>query len=295
MLQIKTMIVQNPSASRSAELDAAIQAVAPLAAQVAKKKSYSTPVVIPPFKPISPADERPNVSSNINTPVQPSLMGIMIPPFSAMPSAISYFSVGNLPVTPSGSRVMAVVAVPKKHIQAQDKISSTNFADRTLPAPNKENLAPIPQHSSNSIQALFAANNITDEALELALLQRQNILSKRMSTTPSTTTSSSKYSKYSKSAGKVMNAPKEYYPVGYDKNFDDNFASRVELPETSFNCGNQKHFPGLYADEDLGCMVSFIILIKKIFDTEIRLENTFAWLLFQGEFFSFCTDISITP
>jgi len=53
-----------------------------------------------------------------------------------------------------------------------------------------------------------------------------------------------------------MNAPREYYPVGYDKNFDDNFASRVELPDTTFSCGDQKHFPGLYADEDLGCMVS---------------------------------------
>lgn len=54
---------------------------------------------------------------------------------------------------------------------------------------------------------------------------------------------------------KVMNAPKEYYPVNYDKNFDDNFTSRVELPDTSFSCGDQKHFPGLYADEDLNCMV----------------------------------------
>lgn len=55
---------------------------------------------------------------------------------------------------------------------------------------------------------------------------------------------------------KVMNAPREYYPVGYDKNFDDNFASRVDLPDTTFYCGDQKHFPGLYADEDLGCMVT---------------------------------------
>jgi hypothetical protein len=53
-----------------------------------------------------------------------------------------------------------------------------------------------------------------------------------------------------------MNAPKEYYPVGYDKNFDDNFKSKVELPSTTFHCGDQKHFPGLYADPDLGCMVS---------------------------------------
>ncbi|CAO1404399.1 unnamed protein product [Diamesa serratosioi] len=54
---------------------------------------------------------------------------------------------------------------------------------------------------------------------------------------------------------KVMNAPKEYYPVGYDKNFDDHFVSKVDLPGTSFHCGDQKHFPGLYGDEDLGCMV----------------------------------------
>lgn len=57
-------------------------------------------------------------------------------------------------------------------------------------------------------------------------------------------------------AQKVMNAPMEYYPVGYDKNFDDNFVSKVDLPDTSFSCGDQKHFPGLYGDEDLGCMVS---------------------------------------
>lgn len=60
-------------------------------------------------------------------------------------------------------------------------------------------------------------------------------------------------------AHKVMNAPKEYYPVNYDKNFDDNFTSRVELPDTSFSCGDQKHFPGLYADEDLNCMVSALM------------------------------------
>jgi hypothetical protein len=59
-----------------------------------------------------------------------------------------------------------------------------------------------------------------------------------------------------------MNAPKEYYPVGYDKNFDDGFKTRVDLPPTSFACGDQKHFPGLYADEDLGCMVSDNLLFN---------------------------------
>lgn len=55
-----------------------------------------------------------------------------------------------------------------------------------------------------------------------------------------------------------MNAPKEYYPVGYDKNFDDNFTTKVDLPPTTFHCGDQKHFPGLYGDVDLGCMVSIL-------------------------------------
>lgn len=82
-------------------------------------------------------------------------------------------------------------------------------------------------------------------------------------TTPRTTTplvTKKPVSKYAIAGGhKVMNAPKEYYPVGYDKNFDDNFVSKVDLPSTTFHCGDQKHFPGLYGDEDLGCMVSFII------------------------------------
>lgn len=65
-----------------------------------------------------------------------------------------------------------------------------------------------------------------------------------------------------------MNAPREYYPVGYDKNFDDNFASRVDLPDTTFYCGDQKHFPGLYADEDLGCMVITIKLLYIIAASE---------------------------
>ena len=59
-----------------------------------------------------------------------------------------------------------------------------------------------------------------------------------------------------------MNAPKEYYPVGYDKNFDDNFKSKVDLPLTSFHCGDQKHFPGLYADQDLNCMVRIFYKIS---------------------------------
>lgn len=145
-----------------------------------------------------------------------------------------------------------------------------------------------------SMMSLFniaVANNVSVEQLAMALRQRQQqtFYQKTINdvTTPSTTTTvtalptttttslppfTSAYvpdeqqavikkiaikpykSKYT-SNHKVMNAPKEYYPVGYDKNFDDNFVSKVDLPDTTFSCGEQKHFPGLYGDEDLGCMV----------------------------------------
>ncbi|XP_076623739.1 mind the gap isoform X1 [Colletes latitarsis] len=121
-------------------------------------------------------------------------------------------------------------------------------------------LAPI-QGMETSLKALAEASNITLEALEAAILLRQQQLLRKQqgptssTTSTTTTTMSPPKNKYSSGATKVMNAPREYYPLGYDKNFDDNFASRVDLPDTSFYCGDQKHFPGLYADEDLGCMV----------------------------------------
>ncbi|EFN80140.1 hypothetical protein EAI_05947 [Harpegnathos saltator] len=125
---------------------------------------------------------------------------------------------------------------------------------------NIPSLAPI-QGMETSLKTLAEASNITLEALETAiLLKQQQILKKQQgptTTTSSTTTTTAAplKNRYNSGATKVMNAPREYYPVGYDKNFDDNFASRVDLPDTSFYCGDQKHFPGLYADEDLGCMV----------------------------------------
>ncbi|VEN61638.1 unnamed protein product, partial [Callosobruchus maculatus] len=199
--------------------DATMQAV-----QAAIRRSTST---IPPFKPL-PSDD---ISDSAKPPV---VMGIVPPPFSAMPSSISRIFVGTNP----DSKVMVVV--PNKPSKP-----STNLSDRVLPADT--NLSP-----NSSLQSILAAQNVSEEALEMALIQRQQMMARRSSTTSTTTTRPTP--RQSSSVGKVMNAPKEYYPVGYDKNFDDNFASRVELPETSFYCGNQKHFPGLYADEDLGCM-----------------------------------------
>ncbi|XP_060515976.1 uncharacterized protein LOC132695633 isoform X2 [Cylas formicarius] len=216
-----------PVATIEAVPVSSMQVVSPLASGTIRP---SDDIGIPPFKPIPPAAERPNNNSQ-----SPAVMGT---------------SSNNLPVDPS---LMAVVAVPKKKVSqvAADKVGNS-FSDRVLA--NNE-IGPVPQHSSNSLQALLSANNVTEEALELALIQRQQTMNRIKTKMSTTTTKRPVTSKYANSVGKVMNAPKEYYPVGYDKNFDDNFASRVELPETSFYCGDQKHFPGLYADEDLGCMV----------------------------------------
>lgn len=265
-MQSNSITVRSPP-PKLAKLDAeenTVDVVTPLASgavqpPMKKFKSSSSPVV-PPFKPIPPAEERPTVISKSTSLSQPTIMGIVVPAFHSMPSSISRLSIGNTP-TNTPPKVMAVVAVPKKQIQAQDKISSTNFAVRTLPSQSSDFPEAIPQHS-NSLKDLLEANNITEQALELAYIQRQQLLSKRTSTS-TTTTTNRPTSKYINSVGKVMNAPREYYPVGFEKNFDDNFAARVDLPETSFYCGDQKHFPGLYADEDLGCMVSTYPYIYK--------------------------------
>lgn len=195
---------------------------------------------IPPFKPIPPAPERPFVPNETKI-ASPAVAGVAVPVFSAMPGSISRLSDGpTLSVDTSNGKITGLVVPVSKN-----KGENTNFAVRTLPAA----ISDVP---TNSIQALLASTNLTEKAIEAALIQKQK----------TTTYKPAVFShKQSGSVGKVMNAPKEYYPVGYDKNFDDNFSSRVELPDTSFHCGDQKHFPGLYADEDLGCMVSDVARI----------------------------------
>ncbi|GJQ82161.1 putative chitin binding peritrophin-A [Trypoxylus dichotomus] len=213
---------------------------------------------VPPFKPIPPAPERPILTTATATtmsanatklrpkkePTIPVSMGIAVPAFNSIPSSsISRISHGaTVPADAKAPPQIAIIMPVKK--QAADKMSSS-FALRTLPTEQVANFpAPIAQTDSNYV------HNISESVLEEAIAQRQTT----STTAPISTTSKPKYYKHS-TIGKVMNAPKEYYPVGYDKNFDDNFSSRVDLPETSFRCGDQKHFPGLYADEDLGCMV----------------------------------------
>ncbi|XP_067013117.2 uncharacterized protein mtg [Anabrus simplex] len=125
------------------------------------------------------------------------------------------------------------------------------------PAPPKRSVAPAAPSANlvaAALQSIAKATNLSVETVAAALTrttQSPPAIPRTTAAPPTTSTTPNPLAGISK----VMNAPKEYYPVAYDKDFDDNFASRVELPDTSFYCGDQKHFPGLYADEDLGCMV----------------------------------------
>ncbi|XP_053615579.1 uncharacterized protein mtg isoform X1 [Plodia interpunctella] len=152
----------------------------------------------------------------------------------------------------------------------------TGYGDDTTLKFNKEDI-------NSKIAEIARAGNISMEAVEAAIaLRQQQLLNKyanfevpsSTTTTTTTTTTTEKpvvfqaqpepeivvssivqKPKRNPTIGKVMNAPREYYPVGYEKNFDDQFQSKVDLPETMFHCGDQKYFPGLYGDESLGCMV----------------------------------------
>lgn len=212
----------------------------------------------------------------------PTLVGVAVPAFDRM--TISRQSSG--PTVQIDAKPAAVIMPIAKKKLSSDKLNGQSLSLRTVPASQVTQLAnqfsngqlsnnylsddhlsddevvSVPQATSNSINSFLQTPNITEAALEAALFQRQQMILRQQASTSTTYRPPSRLA----NVGKVMNAPKEYYPVGYDKNFDDNFASRVELPDTSFRCGDQKHFPGLYADEDLGCMVSlYNIYVNSIF------------------------------
>ncbi|CAH0730751.1 unnamed protein product, partial [Brenthis ino] len=165
---------------------------------------------------------------------------------------------------------LAVYGNTKKN---DDYNTISGYSDDVTLQFNKEDI-------NAKIAEIAKAGNISMEAVEAAIaLRQQQLLSKyanipTTTTTTTTTTTESVFQlepepeiivapvpqkpqkpKRNPTSGKVMNAPREYYPVGYEKNFDDHFQSKVDLPDTSFHCGDQKYFPGLYGDESLGCMV----------------------------------------
>lgn len=169
----------------------------------------------------------------------------------------------------AGSVKVLPTAIPVSNSIPSDKQKPSDTLNSGLMADTVKTLS---QATNLSMETIAAAINLKQQQL----LQQQKAQKVAVTTTTTTTerTATDPVRKYPLAGpSRVMNAPKEYYPVGYDKNFDDNFVSRVELPDTSFYCGEQKHFPGLYADEDLGCMVSDIMQRVKCTADCIRLRN----------------------
>ncbi|VVC99528.1 unnamed protein product [Leptidea sinapis] len=218
----------------------------------------STPLAHPTTKPFIP---------------MPQAISIMPSPTLKSPS--SYNSIPVYPKNPLSNFIAPQsqdLASPWNIKKADDYNSISGYSDDTTLKFNKDDI-------NEKIAEIAKAGNISMEAVEAAIaLRQQQLLSKYANlpvpTTPSTTTTTQEpiafelepepeiivapapnKPKRNPTSGKVMNAPREYYPVGYEKNFDDHFQSKVDLPETNFHCGDQKYFPGLYGDENLGCMV----------------------------------------
>ncbi|CAG9793572.1 unnamed protein product [Diatraea saccharalis] len=221
------------------------------------------PMGVPPFKPLPPKEDTLKVvpiSTTTNTfPQVPQAKG----------PGLAYQNPG-----PQRAQELAEYAYNTKKVDEYNTI--TGYGDDTALKFDKEDI-------NSKIVEIAKAGNISMEAVEAAIaLRQQQLLSKyanmpvpTTSTTTTTTTTtttevpfvfqpqpepeiivaSPQKPKRNPTVGKVMNAPREYYPVGYEKNFDDHFQSKVDLPETDFHCGDQKYFPGLYGDEALGCMV----------------------------------------
>ncbi|XP_063226949.1 uncharacterized protein LOC134533359 [Bacillus rossius redtenbacheri] len=257
----------------------------PSPTRIASLTAYRPP--LPVFKPIPPAMAAERYQHLLAAPAlsrpQRLAAGVAapgVPPFQELPASITRVQAAApaAPAPPPAPQLVAVqvarapaafrqsLQAASGHFQArQDKLPADSaLATRRLP-PQQVSGADM-QHT---IRLLARAANMSEQAVAAAILERQQQLLQQQrraaelaaTTTTSTTTTARPHGSNlvrqypAAAASKVMNAPKEYYPVGYDKNFDDNFVSRVELPDTSFGCGDQKHFPGLYADEDLGCMV----------------------------------------
>ncbi|XP_071451908.1 streptococcal hemagglutinin [Hetaerina americana] len=159
------------------------------------------------------------------------------------PDALSTRTLGSSEPAPTPSKPATTLLSPSAIGQSMEAIAkASNVSVQTV-------ASAIAAKLRRRQQALEqAAKDASAGAVAASQLQNVGAVVKKQQQRP-------KPSALASSRGRVMNAPREYYPVGYDKDFDDGFAARVDLPDTSFACGNQKHFPGLYADEDLGCMV----------------------------------------
>ncbi|XP_035795916.1 SH3 domain-containing protein C23A1.17-like isoform X2 [Anopheles albimanus] len=207
----------------------------------------------------------------------PHLQVQKVPAFQAMPESVSRISTG--PVVQIDNKLQpaviknSIMSIPPRRQSSSGKPSYPSTVTASAADADATEGVDLMGHT---VEELAAAANVSVEVIKEAIRVRQQELraqkqyerqqaayaqaqflaAQQTTTTTTTTTTTPRPRRYPTNVGhKVMNAPKEYYPVGYDKNFDDNFTSKVDLPHTTFNCGEQKHFPGLYGDEDLGCMV----------------------------------------
>ncbi|XP_058979350.1 uncharacterized protein LOC101892331 isoform X2 [Musca domestica] len=192
-----------------------------------------------------------------------------VPAFQAMPSSVNKITSVLKTPTPSVATAAASVNHPNylqfeepkfdmKDITVEELAKAANVSVDTI----KHAIYVREQQLKAEHRAMLAAK-LREEFMRTSTSTSSTTSTTTTTTTTSTTTprpqphfvEESNFVQAESKKSKVMNAPKEYYPVGYDKNFDDNFKSKVDLPPTSFSCAKQKHFPGLYADTDLGCMV----------------------------------------
>ncbi|XP_050354717.1 uncharacterized protein LOC126776321 isoform X2 [Nymphalis io] len=220
------------------------------------------PMGVPPFRPLPPKEETLRVVP-LAAQMKKTYSPLQVPPASGLPY--------QNPVPHQVHDVANMYSYNTKKVDDYNSISG--YSDDITLKFNKDDI-------NSKIAEIAKAGNISMEAVEAAIaLRQQQLLSKYANipvptTTTSTTTTTTEAvvfqlepepeiivapvpnkPKRNPTSGKVMNAPREYYPVGYEKNFDDHFQSKVDLPDTNFHCGDQKYFPGLYGDENLGCMV----------------------------------------
>ncbi|XP_013147637.1 PREDICTED: uncharacterized protein LOC106110367 isoform X2 [Papilio polytes] len=272
-------IMMRPVSSAARPNQAAMDKLSSLHRRVS---STMQPIIVPTI-----------ASPNTMTMAKPTItlakpMPMGVPPFRPLPPKEDTLKVLPIASTQAYSPLAPQskgpgLAYQNPHIQDASQYTNTKKVDdyNTISGYGDDTALKFSKEDINEkIAEIAKAGNISMEAVEAAIaLRQQQLLNKYANipipTTPSTSTTTTEElpvfqtqpepeivvasvqqkPKRNPTTGKVMNAPREYYPVGYEKNFDDHFQSKVDLPETNFHCGDQKYFPGLYGDESLGCMV----------------------------------------
>ncbi|KAL5273932.1 mtg family protein [Megaselia abdita] len=243
-------------------------------------QAASLPMGVPQFRPIPKiVTPKPEYAEILSNPERATFDSPILEPTGFKPLSIDRSgieAVKNLTLSRGSVPTFQALPTSISRISTGSTVEIDNNGGYEYFEGADEDPIPVPKVDlmGHTVEELAIAANVSVATIRKAILLREqqlyqekkaelNAIKKReylRSTTTSTTTTTTTTPRPTttmrpRMVSKVMNAPKEYYPYGYEKNFDDNFKSKVELPATSFSCGNQKHFPGLYADVDLGCMV----------------------------------------